>query len=86
MTHSSTTAAATPAWCSARLALRQSLDQRRVTRALQRRLAEKIDNYEREATKLDIRGQFDAAKVLRRAATNLRSLTNGPAGAVEAAR
>lgn len=58
-----------------RLILRRNLDQQRTVRALRRRLREKIENYEREAARLDIRGQPDAAKVLRRAASNLKTLT-----------
>lgn len=58
-----------------RLILRRNLDQQRAARALRRRLAEKIENYEREAARLDIRGQADAARVLRRAAANLKTLT-----------
>lgn len=66
---------------STRLILRRNLDQQRTARALRRRLADKIANYEREAARLDIRGQADAAKVLRRAATNLKTLTGQGADA-----
>lgn len=55
---------------------RRTLHHQRVCRTLQRRLSEKIDNYEREASRLDLRGQVDAASVLRRAAANLRTLTS----------
>lgn len=58
-----------------RLILRRNLDQQRTARALRRRLREKVENYEREAARLDIRGQTDAARVLRRAASNLKTLT-----------
>ena len=57
------------------LTLHRTLNHQRVCRTLQRRLSEKIDNYEREASRLDLRGQVDAASVLRRAAANLRTLT-----------
>ena len=55
--------------------LRLAQDRRRIRRILQERLSEKIDNYEREAAKLAVRGNEDAAQVLRRAAANLRSIT-----------
>ena len=41
---------------------------------LRRRLQEKIDSYEREAKRLTLRGQHDAAKVLERAATRLKTI------------
>ncbi|MGE0183156.1 MAG: hypothetical protein AB7F91_09835 [Parvularculaceae bacterium] len=42
---------------------------------LNRRLHEKIENYERAARKLRISGQTDAADVLARAAGRLRHIT-----------
>ncbi|MEQ8935577.1 MAG: hypothetical protein RIE56_07280 [Amphiplicatus sp.] len=41
---------------------------------LHRRLQEKIDSYEREAKRLTLRGQHDAATVLERAATRLKTI------------
>lgn len=58
-----------------RLALRRNLDRQRVSRALKRRLDEKIRAYDREAAKLEVRGQSDAAQVLRKAADKLRVIT-----------
>lgn len=46
---------------------------------LQRRLQEKIDSYEREARRLTLRGQLDAAKVLERAALRLKTIRRAPA-------
>ncbi len=43
---------------------------------LTERLAEKYRNYERAAARLELRGERDAAKVLRRAAGRLRLLKN----------
>lgn len=59
---------------SARVALRQSIGQQTVNRALDKRLREKVINYDREATKLELRGQADAADVLRKAADKLRAI------------
>ena len=58
-----------------RLALRRRLDRQRVSRALRQRLDEKIRAYDREAAKLEVRGQGDAAQVLRKAADKLRIIT-----------
>ena len=41
---------------------------------LRRRLQEKIESYEREARRLTLRGQHDAATVLERAATRLKTI------------
>lgn len=65
---------------SDRLALRQSIGQQTVNRALEKRLREKVKNYDREAAKLELRGQTDAAEVLRKAADKIRNLMlNAPA-------
>ena len=59
----------------------KTLDRSQVNRALAARLHEKIRNYEREAVRLESRGQTDAAQVLMREARKLRNLTReqGPA-------
>lgn len=64
---------------SSRVALRQSIGQQTVNRALDKRLREKIVNYDREATKLELRGQADAADVLRKAADKLRTIMRSEA-------
>ncbi len=53
----------------------QSLEAQRVRRMLHRRLCEKIRNYERIASRLEMRGENDAATVLTRAAGQLRAIT-----------
>ena len=60
-----------------------TLDRQRVNRALAARLHEKIQSYEREAARLESRGQTDAAQVLMKEARKLRSITrdDGPAAA-----
>ena len=52
-----------------------NLEAQRVRRILQRRLNEKIRNYDRIASRLELRGEKDAAEVLQRAAGQLRALT-----------
>lgn len=59
-----------------------TLVERSVSFALLQRLSEKSENYERAASRLELRGEIDAAKVLRRAAGRLRTLTR-PANALE---
>ncbi|WP_425410498.1 hypothetical protein [Hyphococcus sp.] len=44
---------------------------------LSQRLSEKYTNYERAAARLELRGEHDAAIVLRRAAGRLRLIRNG---------
>ncbi len=51
------------------------LEAQRVRRVLQRRLCDKIRNYERIAARLEMRGENDAATVLTRAAGQLRAIT-----------
>ncbi|PQA88186.1 hypothetical protein [Hyphococcus luteus] len=46
---------------------------------LNRRLREKYRNYERAALRLELRGDYDSAQVLRRAAGRARLLRNRPA-------
>lgn len=58
----------------ARPSARKSLAREDVNRALNKRLQEKIRNYDREAAKLEFRGQEDAAQVLRKAAHQLKSI------------
>lgn len=53
------------------------LDQRCVAAMLTRRLSEKRENYERAASRLELRGEADAAQVLRRAASRLQRLSRG---------
>lgn len=65
-----------------RLALRQSIGQQTINRALDKRLREKIINYDREATKLELRGQNDAADVLRKAADKLRTIMRNEPGSL----
>lgn len=45
---------------------------------LNRRLKEKYRNYERAAARLELRGEHDAAQLLRRAAGRMRLLRNQP--------
>lgn len=56
-----------------------NLEAQRVRRMLQRRLFERIKNYERIASRLEMRGEKDAATVLSRAADQLRAITADPA-------
>ena len=42
------------------------------------RLVEKYRNYERAAARLELRGESDAAEVLRKAAARLRKIRNNP--------
>lgn len=42
------------------------------------RLVEKYRNYERAAARLELRGESDAAEVLRKAAARLRKIRNCP--------
>ena len=51
------------------------VEQERVRRVLLGRLSTKIANLEREASRLNLRGQRDAAQVLSREARKLRALT-----------
>ena len=53
---------------------RPAIGQEAVNRALAERLQDKIRNYHREAAKLEIRGQSDAALALREAAGQLKSI------------
>ncbi len=48
---------------------------------LNERLREKYRNYERAAARLELRGELDAAELLRRAAGKARLLRNTPAPA-----
>lgn len=50
---------------------------------LTERLAEKYRNYERAAARLEMTGETDAAKVLRRAAGRLRLIRNTGAAQTE---
>ena len=56
---------------------RDMLEQRCVSTMLARRITEKCHNYERAARRLELRGEADAAQVLRRAASRLRRLNRG---------
>ncbi|WDI32774.1 hypothetical protein PUV54_06135 [Hyphococcus flavus] len=47
------------------------------------RLVEKYQNYERAAMRLDLRGEHDAAEVLKKAAARLRLIRNTGADAEE---
>ena len=51
------------------------LARERLARHLQQRLCEKIDNYERAASRLKSSGDIDAATVLFAAADKLRLIT-----------
>lgn len=51
------------------------LEQRCVSTMLARRITEKCQNYDRAASRLELRGEADAARVLRRAASRLRTIT-----------
>lgn len=53
------------------------LEDRCVSTMLARRITEKCQNYDRAATRLELRGEADAAQVLRRAASRLRRLNRG---------
>jgi len=53
------------------------LEQRCVSTLLARRITEKCQNYDRAASRLELRGEADAAQVLRRAASRLRRLNRG---------
>lgn len=59
----------------------QDNDDISLAEQLSERLAEKYRNYERAAARLELRGETDAAKVLRRAAGRLRLIRN--TGAVQ---
>lgn len=62
------------------------LEDRMIRQALARRLSEKIKNYERAATKLEMRGEMDAAQALFQAAARLRAMTqNMPAETAKSA-
>ncbi len=50
-----------------------------LTAQLNERLREKYRSYERSAARLEIRGEHDAAQLLRRAAGRARLLRNRPA-------
>ena len=50
------------------------LEQKRIRRALSRRLEEKMQNYERAAARLELRGEDDASRLLVRAANRIRTL------------
>ncbi len=52
----------------------ENLESLIIKRQLERRLNEKIKNYERAAAKLEIRGDDDSACVLHKAADRLRSI------------
>ena len=56
-----------------------NLEAQLVRRTLHRRLCERIKNYERIASRLEMRGEKDAATVLSRAANQLRAITVDPA-------
>lgn len=58
-----------------RFPARPTIGQEAVNRALSKRLQEKIRNYDREATKLEFRGQREAAQALRKAASQLKRIT-----------
>ena len=51
------------------------LEQKYVAAMLSRRLSEKHESYDRAASRLELRGEADAAQVLRRAASRLRTIT-----------
>lgn len=59
----------------ARFPAQPAIGQEAVNRALSKRLREKIRNYGREAAKLELRGQHDAAQALRKAASQLKRIT-----------
>ncbi len=52
-----------------------NLEAQMIKRVLRRRQCEKIRSYERIASRLEMRGEKDAAGVLLRAAKQLRSIT-----------
>lgn len=56
-----------------------SLEQLQVRKALASRLDDKAAGYERAAARLELRGDEDAAKVLFKAADQLRGLINNAA-------
>ncbi|WP_428407277.1 hypothetical protein [Hyphococcus sp.] len=58
---------------------RQILEGQALAYKLNERLREKYRNYERAALRLEIRGEYDAATVLRRAAGRVRLLRNATA-------
>jgi hypothetical protein len=55
--------------------VQDALTNRSVTELLYRRLAEKSENYDRAAARLEFRGDTDSAHVLRMAAWRLRKIT-----------
>ena len=54
----------------------ENLENLIIKRQLEKRLSEKIKNYERAAAKLEIRGDDDSAGVLNKAAKRLRNITS----------
>ena len=70
----------------ARVPAPPTIGQEAVNRALSKRLQEKIRNYDREAVKLEFRGQRDAAQALRKAASQLKRITRTKPDSVEEAR
>lgn len=51
-----------------------TIQRQQLHRALARRLDDKVNNYERAAARLELRGELDAAKALTDSAQKLRSL------------
>lgn len=52
-----------------------ALAARSITEMLSRRLSEKSENYDRAASRLELRGDRDSAQVLRKAAAKIRAIT-----------
>ncbi|MEZ5893585.1 MAG: hypothetical protein R3C58_10670 [Parvularculaceae bacterium] len=50
--------------------------EQELARRLNERLTEKGENYDRAAARLEMRGEHDAAKVLRQASARLKALTS----------
>lgn len=76
MAHSNSSRLQKPALFGSPQLPAQHLDDTRLALQLSERLAEKYRNYERAAARLEMRGETDAAKVLRRAAGRLRLIRN----------
>ena len=70
----------------ARVPAPPTIGQEDVNRALSKRLQEKIRNYDREAVKLALRGQRDAARALRKSASQLKRITRTKSEGIDETR
>ena len=62
------------------------IGQEAVNRALSKRLQEKIRNYDLEAVKLAFRGERDAARALRKSASQLKRITRTKSDTIDETR